>query len=129
MDASFYPLIKALHVCTAMLSISGFLYRGVLKLNHPARAIPKWLKIFPHFNDTLLLSCAIYLAAISQQWPTTTDWVAAKVIALLIYIGVGMVVLRFGKTQKQRIIAFGLAILSFSYIVLTALTRNPLIFS
>jgi len=55
-------------VICAFLSISGFIYRGILKLTTPEKLSKKWLKITPHIIDTILLASAIYLVFITQQW-------------------------------------------------------------
>jgi uncharacterized membrane protein SirB2 len=85
----------------------------------------RWLKIGPHLVDTLLLGSAIYLAIASRQYPGQDDWLTAKLVALLLYIVAGMWVMRFAKTQSQRLVAYLIAITSFSYIVAVALSRNP----
>jgi len=127
MSGELYQLIKTVHIATAFVTICVFTYRGSMKLRDSEFTPPLWLKIFPHTNDTVLLICAIYLATSSRQLPISTDWVSAKVVALIVYIGMGMVVMRFARSKTQRIIAFALAILSFSYIVLVALSRSPTI--
>ncbi|ARN76436.1 hypothetical protein BST96_15155 [Oceanicoccus sagamiensis] len=120
-----YPTIKLLHITTAVITILCFTYRGARKVNDGHYRPAKWLRIVPHINDTVLLSCAIYLATQSRQYPLTTDWVSAKLLALFAYIGLGMVVMRLAKNQQQRIIAFGLALVCFAYIVAVALSRSP----
>ena len=124
MDGELYQLVKTVHMFTAVVTICGFIYRGSMKLYDGEYSPPRWLKVFPHINDTVLLSCAAYLAIQSQQLPITTTWLSAKVVALLVYIGMGLIVLRYAKTRTQRATAFGLAILSFGYIVLVALNRS-----
>jgi uncharacterized membrane protein SirB2 len=82
----------------------------------------------PHVIDTVLLSSAIMLAILIQQNPLVDSWLTAKVVGLLIYIGLGMVALRFGKTHIVKVSAWIMAQLVFFYIVLVALTKNPAIF-
>lgn len=62
-----------------------------------------------------------------SQYPLAHGWLTAKVIALLVYIGLGMVALRYGRTMREKKIAYGLAIVVFGYIVLVAVTRTPII--
>jgi uncharacterized membrane protein SirB2 len=47
------------------------------------------------------------------------------VVALLLYIGLGMIALRHGRTRGVRITAWLTAQAVFFYIVAVALTRNP----
>jgi uncharacterized membrane protein SirB2 len=123
-----YLLVKTIHICTAVISISGFTLRGLLLLNNSPLMQQKWIRVVPHINDTVLLSCAIYLAAVSSQYPFQSDWLTAKLLALFVYIGLGMMAFRFAKTRNGQITAFLLAILSFAYIVSVALTRQPMPF-
>ena len=125
MDFQLYPAVKLLHMTTAVITILLFSYRGAMKINDGHYRPAKWLRTLPHLNDTVLLSCAIYLATQSRQYPLSTDWVSAKLVALFLYIGLGMVVMRFAKNQQQRIAAFVLALASFAYIVAVAFSRSP----
>lgn len=116
--------VKLLHALFALISISGFIYRGLLKINRPDKLQKKWLKISPHIIDTLLLSSAIYLVFASHQYPDGFNWVTAKIFALLLYIFFGLATLRFSKTRRGILISFALAVLTFAYIVAVALTKQ-----
>ena len=84
------------------------------------------VSILPHVVDTLLLASAVSLALESRQFPYTRAWLAAKLFALPVYIGLALVALRYGKTKGVRASAWGCALLVFLYIVSVALTRDPL---
>ena len=86
----------------------------------------RWAKTVPHLVDTVLLSSAIALAVISQQYPLEQSWLTAKLIGLLIYIGCGMAAFRFSQRWGQTLFFFVLALCAYAYIVSVALTRNPL---
>jgi uncharacterized membrane protein SirB2 len=122
-------IIKIIHVTTALISISGFTLRGIWMLRDSPQLQAKWVKIIPHVNDTVLLLSAIILAVQMSQAPFVHSWLTAKVLGLLLYIGLGMVALRFGKTKPVKALAFLSAIIVFIYIVLVALTKNPLLSS
>ncbi len=87
----------------------------------------RWLRIVPHFIDTLLLTSAIALAVGIQQYPLYDAWLSAKVTGLLLYIGLGMVAFRFGKTRTTKMTAWIAAQCVFFYIVLVALSKQPLL--
>jgi uncharacterized membrane protein SirB2 len=121
-------LIKALHVTCVVLSISGFIGRGILMIRQPAMLHARWIKVSPHINDTVLLVSAILLAS---QWGWAAlqlSWILAKIVALLVYITLGVIALRAGRSQSIRIAAWLAAIATFSYIVSVAITKNPLVF-
>lgn len=123
-----YPIIKNIHMLCALLSITGFTIRGIWMLMDSPLLQQRWAKIAPHIIDTVLLASALALAFMSHQYPFVSSWVTAKVIALLVYIGLGMVTLRFGRNKTERFCAFILSILTFCYIVLVARSHNALFF-
>ena len=61
-----------------------------------------------------------------QAWPTEQPWVAAKITALILYIGIGIFAIKRGKTPQTRAIAAMMAIGCFIYIVGTAITHHPM---
>lgn len=87
-------------------------------LQHPVS------KLLPHVIDSLLLATALIMVFMSSQYPFVLDWLTAKVIALLVYILLGMVALKWGKTFNIRVLAWGLAVLTFVYIISVALSRS-----
>lgn len=122
-------VFKFIHITCAMLSISGFLARSWLKFTAPHHLQQRWIKISPHVIDSLLLASAIVLVILTQQYPFVASWVTAKLLVLFLYIGFGMLTLRFARTRTQTVVGFVGACLSFSYIIAVALTRNPWPFS
>ena len=54
------------------------------------------------------------------------DWLMAKFAGLLVYIVLGAIALRRGRTLKIRLVAFAGALLTFTYIVNTAITKSPI---
>lgn len=117
-------LILKIHVITVVLSIAGFIFRGVLMLGNSPMLKKKWLKIAPHVNDTILLVSAILLVTQTGMYPTEQPWLMAKIIGLLVYIGLGMMAFRFAKSRTQKIIAWLGAILVFGYIYGLAVTKS-----
>lgn len=83
-------------------------------------------KVLPHLIDTLLLCSAIGMLLVWQMSPLESGWLSAKILALLLYIGLGMVALRFGQTRRVRISAWLLALFTAGYIVSVAYSKSPL---
>jgi len=121
-------LLKTIHVACALLSISGFMLRGILMLRDSAMLQMRLIKIAPHIIDTLLLGSAIWLAVQYGLSPGDNPWLLAKIVALLVYIGLGTVALKRGKTKQIRFVAWLAALLVFAYIVAVAVTKSPLVF-
>jgi len=96
-------------------------------MNNSPRLQQRWVKIAPHGIDTVLLTSAILLAWQLGYSPTNSPWLAAKIIALLLYIGLGMAAFRFAKTNQTRLAAWISAQIVFMYIVAAAITHDPLL--
>jgi uncharacterized membrane protein SirB2 len=124
-----YAALKMIHVTSVAISYLLFSLRSVWMMQGSAALQQRWVKITPHVVDTVLLTSAIALAIMIHQNPIHNSWLSAKVVGLLLYIGFGMIALRFGKTRKARISAWIAAQIVFFYIVLVAVTKNPLLFS
>jgi uncharacterized membrane protein SirB2 len=80
-------------------------------------------------NDTVLLSAAIALAALSQQYPWREPWLGAKVLLLLAYIGFGKMALRPLQPARSQARWGALALLTVFLIVAIAVTRHATLFS
>lgn len=120
-----YLLFKHLHVTFVALSGLLFLWRGVLMLQDSAMLGRRWLRIVPHVVDTLLLASAIGLAVATQQYPGQDSWLSAKLVGLVVYIVLGTVALKKGRTRGTRSAALVGALLAFAYIVAVAITKSP----
>ena len=71
------------------------------------------------------LASAIALAVVIENYPGTHAWLSAKVVGLLLYIVLGSIALKRGRTRAVRIAAFFAALGVFAYIVAVALTKSP----
>lgn len=120
-----YALIKATHITCAALSFSLFFVRGMWMLYSPQRLQRLWVRVLPHVIDTVLLASAIALAVLSRQSPLEQPWLAAKIAALLLYIGLGTLALKRGRTRAVRAGAWIAALCVFGYIVAAAYARSP----
>ena len=123
-----YLLLKYLHVGCVIVSGSGFVLRGMWRLFCPSMLEQRWVRVFPHVVDTVLLGSAISMAVLSAQYPLAQNWLTAKLIGLLVYILCGTMALKRAKTPASRAGFFVAALLSYAYIVSVALTRNPIPF-
>ena len=120
-------MLKFIHISSIVLSFSLFFMRGIWLLRGSPTMQQRWVKIAPHSVDTVLLVSAILLAMQLGYSPSNSPWLAAKIAALLLYIGLGMLAFRFAKTPRTRLIAWLAALLTFAYIVGAAMTHDPLL--
>lgn len=121
-----YLLLKHFHMSCAALSGALFLLRGLWMLRDSPRLRQRWVRTLPHLVDTALLASAVTLAVWSAQYPLAQSWLTAKVCALLLYIVLGSVALKRGRSKGIRTAAFVAALATFAYIVAVALSKNPL---
>ena len=121
-----YAALKLTHVSCAVISYTLFVVRGIWMLRGSGLLQRQWVRTVPHAVDTLLLASAVAMAVITQQYPLAAPWLTAKVIALVLYIALGMLALKCGRTKSVRITAWIAAQAVFAYIVAVALTRSPL---
>ena len=124
-----YKLLIHLHVITAVISLLLFLFRGVWVLRLGQHNRPRWMKWLPHVNDTMLFILGIALMLTIQQYPVVNAWLTAKLAALLIYILLGMVVMKWAKQWRSQFIAWLSALVVFAYMVGVAISKQPLIFT
>ena len=120
-----YLLLKHLHMSCAALSGALFLLRGLWMLQDSPRLAQRWVRTLPHLVDTVLLASAVALATWSAQYPLAQSWLTAKVCALLLYIVLGSVALKRGRSRGIRAAALLAALATFAYIMAVALSKNP----
>jgi len=120
-----YTLLKTLHLTTIAITLALFLLRGIWMMADSPRLQVRWVRIVPHLNDTLLLASGIGLAVLLQQYPLVHGWITAKVLALILYIVLGTIALKRGKTRGRRIAAWVAALMVFGYMVAVAVTHDP----
>jgi uncharacterized membrane protein SirB2 len=123
-----YTALKIIHVSCVVVTFALFFGRGVLMLADSPLLNARLFRIAPHVNDTVLLGSAIWMTVITRQYPFAENWLTAKLVALLVYIGAGTIALSRGRTKRTRAIAWTVSLLVFAYIVNVALSRNPLPF-
>jgi len=120
-----YPSIRQLHVASVALTFTLFVVRVGWMLRSPQRLQQRWVRVVPHAIDTALLLSGAWLA-----WRLgaagVRGWLPAKLVALVIYIVLAAVALRYGRTLRTRALSAAGALLTFAYIVFVALTKTPL---
>jgi uncharacterized membrane protein SirB2 len=124
-DMVLVSTLKLIHVSCAFLSIGGFALRGYWMLTGNPLLRRRMAKTLPHIVDTTLLGSAIAMLWIWELSPLQIDWLSAKLLGLLLYIALGMVALRFGKTRRQKVGAWLLALLCAGYIISVAYSKTP----
>lgn len=122
---TLFEATRAVHIGCALVSIAGFALRGYWMATSNPLLQRRLSKVLPHLVDTLLLASAVAMLVMWRLSPFQADWLIAKILALLVYIGLGMVALRFGRSRGVRMTAWLAALLTALYIVSVAYTKSP----
>lgn len=120
--AEHYLLLKHLHITAAYASLAFFVLRAIWSFNGAHVLQARWVKVIPHIIDTALLALGVSLAVILNFWPLP-PWLSAKITALVIYIVLGTVAIKRGRTPTTRAMA---AVGVFGYMLGAAVQRSPL---
>jgi uncharacterized membrane protein SirB2 len=121
-----YATVKLVHQAAVALSLTGFFVRGAASLAGAAWVHGKAARSLPHVVDTVLLLSAVALAWLLHLTPDNAPWLLAKILGLVLYVGLGVVALRPQRPPAVRATAWGLALLVAGWIVSVAITKTPL---
>ncbi|MFU8788342.1 MAG: SirB2 family protein [Methylobacter sp.] len=119
-------MIKMLHLAFVLLSISSFIGRVYLAEKSPAMLEQKWIKIGPHIINSLLLISGFTLVFQGSWLSGEFGWIVAKIIALLGYVGLGIVAIKSQGDLRWK--AFAGALACFVYIGVVAVSKNAFLF-
>ncbi|HVO88338.1 MAG TPA: SirB2 family protein [Casimicrobiaceae bacterium] len=120
-----YTTWKLIHVTAVILSITGFIARALGSATGAGWASSRIARVSRDVVDTTLLVAAIALAWIARLSPLATPWLTAKIVGLIVYIVLGSIALKYGRTRRVRASAAVAAIVVFAYIASVAITKDP----
>lgn len=122
----YYLAIRHVHIGSVILSGSLFLLRAfghnVLGAQWPM-VLP--LRILVWTVDTVLLTAALMLMTIVQQFPFVDSWLTMKVLLLVVYIMLGWWAFR-AERKTTRLWSMAAALAVFGFIITVARAHSPL---
>jgi uncharacterized membrane protein SirB2 len=121
----YYMILRHVHIACAVLTIALFTLRGVLMFVESPWLESRVLKILPHAVDTVLLTAALMLTTIVHQYPFANGWLTMKLALLVVYVVLGSIALKRGRTLRVRVVAFVAAMLTVAFLVSVALAHDP----
>jgi uncharacterized membrane protein SirB2 len=125
MLASHYADIRFIHVGCVALSGTLFTVRGLLRIGNSTVANHRLLRVTSYIIDTTLLTSAILLTMILQQYPFVEAWLTTKVLLLVLYIALGTITLKRAHTRLGRIAALVASLGTFVAIIGVAIAHHP----
>jgi uncharacterized membrane protein SirB2 len=120
-----YAMLKHSHLLIIAIAFIVFFVRGILMLRSAPAASHAFFKIAPHIFYTLLLATGISLVVQLQLSPMAQPWLLAKLIALVVFIVLGVLAFKHPNVTVRKIVWL-LALVVFVYIASVAMSKNPL---
>ena len=124
--AEYYLALRHAHIGFVILSIGLFVLRGGLMLMDSPHVQSVWLRYPSYAIDTLLLTAALMLTSVVHQYPFGNGWLTMKVALLGVYIVLGSIALKHGRTRRMRVVAFVVALATVGFLVTVARAHHPL---
>lgn len=120
-------IVKQIHLISVALSFLGFFLRGVWMMTDSPLLTARPSKILPHIIDTVLLVSGIAMVVMMSLSLGAETWLIAKIVALIVYIIIGTIAIKRGKTKTVRTVAWVLAMSVFVYIYLVAKSHSAML--
>lgn len=121
-----YPQIKLVHVAAVLLSGSLFLLRGLAVQGAASWGMATPVRFLSYGIDIVLLSAALMLVVLLPGAVFANGWLWVKLVLLVIYIGLGTLALKRGRTPWVRAACFVAALLVYGSIFAIARAHHPL---
>ncbi len=118
-----YLALKGAHAGFAYLTVLSFTIRGIWMLTDSRLLTARLTRIVPHVIDTALLGLGIWLAWSARFNPLAEPWLMAKIVLLLVYVGLGSVALRPGRSKAVRTAAYVTSLVVVTGIIVIAKTK------
>ncbi len=122
----FYPHIKWVHVAAVMASGLLFALRGLLaQIGRQRLALAAPVRYLSYTIDTTLLTAALMLVTILPGALFANGWLAVKIVLLVVYIVLGYMALRPGRSAGTRMACYLAALAVFGFIYSVARAHHP----
>lgn len=116
--------MKLVHVLMALGSGSLLFIHGLILMRRPGGFVSDTLRYLRYGIDTVLITAALMLTNIVQQYPFINSWLSVKLLLLMVYLCLGQILLYTARTPQQRFIAWLLALVTLLYIFSVAKTHH-----
>ena len=116
--------LKTIHMCCALISFTGFLFRAYLMVIDSKLLNQKFMLVTPHLIDTLFLLSGFSMAFVLNMGLFAQGWLSMKIMLLMFYILFVGIALNRGKTKSVRVVSFFLAVMTFIFIVGIAVNKT-----
>ena len=118
-------ILKHTHLTALALSFILFFIRGYLMMRDSNASKHRAFLIAPHIVNLLLIGSGIALAVVLHFNPANQPWLAVKLVALVVYIALGILTFKHPVLKIRKILWIS-ALIVFAFIVSVAQSKNPL---
>jgi uncharacterized membrane protein SirB2 len=123
----FYAQIKWMHVTMVLCSGGLFLLRGLLvQSGRTSWAMAAPLRYLSYSVDTTLLTAALMLLTILPHAVFANGWLWVKLSLLPVYVVLGSLALKRGRSAKSRRHFYLAALLVYGFMISVARAHQPL---
>lgn len=120
-----YLALKHIHLTFLVISFVLFFARGYLMMRNSSASNHKAFLIAPHVSNLFLLGSGVALAITLGISPGGANWLLVKIIALVVYIGLGVLAFKHPLPQVRKVLWLA-ALVVFAFIVSIAKSKSPL---
>ena len=120
-----YLTLRQWHIGLVAASGSLFAVRAMASLAGARWPLSRPARVASWVIDTGLLTAGALLWTALQINPLEQPWLGAKLLLLLVYIGLGSMALRRARTPQSRLAWTLAALACFGWIVATAIAHDP----
>ncbi len=113
-------ILKTIHIVFVILTFISFSIRGFWMITESPLLHRKVTKILPHVIDTALFISGVAMAIMLYGAFYKQGWLMIKLLALCLYIILGSIALKYGKTKNIRSATLIAAWCVFFYIIAVA---------
>ncbi len=120
-----YPALRHLHMGLAFTSGAFFALRGAALL-----AGQRWPRHWVAQRLSVIIDTGLLAAALRLLWelrlnPFVVPWLQVKLILLPVYIGLGMLALKYARRKQHRTLSYFAALACYGFMISVALTHSP----
>ncbi len=120
-----YEILKHTHLTALAVSFLLFFVRGYLMMRQSNASKHRIFLIAPHIVNLILTGTGVSLAVLLHFNPASESWLAAKLVALVVYIILGVLTFKHPSINVRKALWL-LALVVFAFIVSVAQSKNPL---
>ena len=122
----YYAQIRVVHVLAVVLSGTLFAARGAGVLAGAAWPMHSLVRYSSYAIDTILLTAALMLATMLPGAMFANHWLTLKLGLLVVYVVLGSIALKHGRTPRVRMVAFVAALVAYAAMIGIARAHHPL---